>query len=112
MVKRLYGVTAFGIVAWTREIGVRLVLGASPGRVVRMLVGQGVRPVLLGLGSGLAAAFWASRLIERFLFEVRSHDAAAYAAAAVWVLVLTLLACLLPARCVARLNPTTALRHE
>ncbi|MGH9311066.1 MAG: ADOP family duplicated permease, partial [Vicinamibacterales bacterium] len=108
----LYGVTSFGIVARTREIGVRLALGASPGRVVRMLVAQGVQPVLVGLGVGLAAAFWASRTIERFLFEVRGHDAAAYAAAAGWVLRLTSLACLLPAWRAARLNPTTALRHE
>jgi putative ABC transport system permease protein len=108
----LYGVTSGAVLARTREIGVRVALGAAPGRLVTMLIAQGVRPVLAGLGIGLIVAFWAGRLLERFLFEVRTFDLLAYGAAACWVLTLAVVACLLPAVRAARLNPVAALRHE
>jgi ABC-type antimicrobial peptide transport system permease subunit len=108
----LYGVTSYSITARTREIGVRVALGAAPVRVVRMLIAQGVRPVLLGLGIGLIGAAWLGRLIERFLFEVQTFDPLTYVAAACWVLTLTLIACLLPAIRAGRVSPILALRQE
>jgi putative ABC transport system permease protein len=108
----LYGVTSYSITARTREIGMRAALGAEPRRLVRMLMTQSIQPVILGLGLGLIVAFWAGRLIERFLFDVRSFDLVTYLATACWVLTLTAIACLLPAMRAARLSPTVALRHE
>jgi putative ABC transport system permease protein len=108
----LYGVTSYSIAARTREIGVRAALGAAPARLVRMLIVQGVRPVILGLAIGLVAAVWAGRLLERFLFEVRAFDLLTHVGTVCFVLTLTLLACLLPALRAARLSPTVALRNE
>ncbi len=108
----LYGVTSHGIVARTREIGLRVALGAAPGRLVRMLIAQSVRPVILGLAIGLVVASWAGRLLERFLFNVTTFDLLTYAGTVCWVLTLTAIACLLPALRAARLSPTVALRHE
>jgi ABC-type antimicrobial peptide transport system permease subunit len=108
----LFGLTAYGVVARTREIGVRVALGATPMRLVRMLVGQTVQPVTIGLGVGLVAAVWCGRLIERFLFHVRPLDPLTYVGAATWVLGLAIAASLWPALRAAWMNPTVALRHE
>jgi putative ABC transport system permease protein len=108
----LYGVTASTTSARTREIGIRVALGASSGRILRMLVAQGVRPAIVGLGLGIVAAFWTTRFLERFLFQIQSSDALTYVAAAAGVVTLTAAACVLPARRATRGNPTDALRHE
>jgi putative ABC transport system permease protein len=108
----LFGLMSYTVIARTREIGVRIALGATQMRLVRMLIRQSVQPVAIGLGLGLVAAFWGVRLIERFLFQVRTVDALTYVGAAGWVLGITMLASLLPAVRGARMNPTTALRHE
>jgi putative ABC transport system permease protein len=105
-------VTSYGIAARTREIGVRVALGAAPARLVRALIVQGVRPVLFGLILGVIVSMWSGRLVERFLFGVRSFDLVTYVATVSWVLLLTVVACLLPARRATRLSPTVALRHE
>jgi putative ABC transport system permease protein len=108
----IYGVVSYSIVARIREIGVRMALGAAPRRLLRMLIAQGEQPVVLGLGIGLVIAFWASRLIEQFLFDVRTSDLLTYVSAACGVLALTVMACVLPAMRAARLSPTVALRHD
>lgn len=108
----LYGVTSYGIVARTREIGVRTALGADRKRLVTLLVGQGIRPVGAGIAIGTVLAFWAVQFIEQFLFDMRGVDWLTFAAAACAVLTLSAGACLLPAIRAARLSPTVALRHE
>ncbi len=108
----LFGVTSYSVAARTREIGLRVALGARPGGLVRMLVAQGIRPVAAGLAIGLVIALWSGRLLERFLFGVRTFDPLTYGAAVCWILALTTVACLLPALRAARLNPTEALRYE
>jgi putative ABC transport system permease protein len=108
----LYGVTSIGVVARTREIGVRIALGADAGRVVRMLVVQNLRPVIAGLALGLLLAFWAGQSIQQFLFHVRSFDPIAYGSACVGVVLFTTYACLWPARRAARVSPVVALRHD
>jgi putative ABC transport system permease protein len=77
-----------------------------------MLIDQEVRPVVGGLVLGLTLAFWTERLLERFLFEVNGRDPLTYGAAAIWVLLLTVAACVIPAGRAARINPTVALRAE
>jgi putative ABC transport system permease protein len=108
----LVGVTSYSVTARTREIGVRAALGAALARLVRMVIAEGVRPVVLGLGIGLVLAFWASRFVERFLFEVRTFDPLAYAAAVCCVLTLTTIACLVPAARAASMSPVVALRQD
>jgi len=108
----LYGVTSYGVVARTREIGVRTALGADPLRLIRLLLGQGLRPVVTGLAIGTVLAFWTSRFIEQFLFDARALEWMTFAYAGGAVLALCVAACLLPALRAARLNPTIALRHE
>jgi ABC-type antimicrobial peptide transport system permease subunit len=77
-----------------------------------MLVAQSLRPVTIGLASGLIVAFWTGRLIERFLFDVQSLDPMTYAAVAGSIIVITVVACAVPSLRAARLNPTVALRHD
>jgi putative ABC transport system permease protein len=108
----LVGVTSYGVIARTREIGIRIALGAAPARLARMLVAQSLRPVTIGLASGLIVAFWTGRLIERFLFDVQSLDPMTYAAVAGSIIVITVVACAVPSLRAARLNPTVALRHD
>jgi putative ABC transport system permease protein len=108
----LYGVTSYSISARTREIGVRVALGADPGRLARWLTAQSLRPVIAGLVLGVLAAFWASRLLEQFLFNVRGSDPLTYATVAAWVLGLTMLAALWPAVRACRVSPTASLRHD
>jgi ABC-type lipoprotein release transport system permease subunit len=91
---------------------VRVALGAQPRQLLRLLVAQGVRPVILGLVAGAVLAFWASTLIERFLFGVRPLDGTTYLSAITAVLVLAVAACLLPSIRAARLSPMVALRSE
>ena len=108
----LVGVTSYGVIARTREIGIRVALGAAPARLARMLVAQSLRPVTIGLASGLIVAFWTGRLIERFLFDVQSLDPMTYVTVAGSIIVITVVACAVPSLRAARLNPTVALRHD
>jgi predicted permease len=108
----VYGVLAYSVARRVREIGIRIAVGAQRGDVVEMVMMQGMRLVLVGAGVGLLAAFWLTRLLRSQLFEVSPNDPAVMAAVVVLLLAVALLACYLPARRAARINPTTALRYE
>jgi putative ABC transport system permease protein len=108
----IYGVLAFQIAERTREIGVRMALGAHAAHVVRMVIGQGMAPTLAGLAAGGAGAIVLSRLLEAWLFGVKSGDPVTYAATGVLLCTAALLACYLPARRATRIDPSIALRHE
>lgn len=95
-----------------REIGVRVALGATAGQIVRLLVGQGLRPVLIGLGVGLAAAVGAGRAMQSVLFQVSPQDPASITGACLVLLTVALVAVGVPARAASRLNPVDALRAE
>jgi len=108
----LIGVVAYSVSQRTREIGVRLALGAAPAAVLRMVLGQGMALVLCGLCLGLAAALVFGRLGQGLLFGVGPLDPLTYATVAVVLLVISLAACALPARQATRVDPMLALRAE
>ena len=105
------GVLALSVSQRTVEIGVRMAMGAERGAVMRMILGQGLGLVLAGLALGLAGTTLLSRLIERLLFGVPPTDPLTYAAVAVLLLAVAAVACLLPARRAASVDPLLALRH-
>jgi len=108
----LYGVVAYTVSQRIRELGIRLILGAQRGDVLRLVVSQGMRPVLVGLGLGLAVAFGLSRFLASLLFEINPSDPVTFIASSVILVGVTLLACWLPARRAARVDPMVALRIE
>jgi putative ABC transport system permease protein len=108
----LYGTIAFVVARRTREIGIRLALGADGRRVVVELVGQGGRTTVVGLAGGLAGAFATSRFLGSWLVGVPPHDWVAFVLAAVTVVIVSCIACALPARRAARIDPVRALRVE
>jgi putative ABC transport system permease protein len=107
-----YGVMSYIVTQRTGEIGVRLALGAEPGGVARQVVRQGGTVALAGVIAGLAIALAGGRLIESLLYGVSPRDPAVFAATTMLLLIVALLACWLPARRAARLNPIEALRAE
>ncbi|MGH9481004.1 MAG: ABC transporter permease [Terriglobales bacterium] len=106
----LYGVMAYLVAARTREIGVRMALGASRAAVLRLVAGRGLRLAALGIALGLAGALAAGRLFASQLYHVRPTSPAALAGAALVLLAACLLACYFPARRAASVDPNTALR--
>lgn len=108
----LYGVTAYAVARRTREMGIRMALGAQPGQVVRLVVSEGTRPVLLGAGLGLLLAVGLSRFMQGLLYGVPPGDPLSFAAAALVLGAVAFLACLVPARRAARVDPMVALRTD
>ncbi len=108
----LFGVVARNVAERTRELAIRTALGAESGSLVRFAVGRGLRPVILGAALGLVGAYWSSRLLQQFLFEVSPLDPWAYAIAAALLIIAASAACYLPARRVTRVDPMAALRAE
>jgi predicted permease len=106
----IYGVIAYFVSHRTQEIGVRLALGASPGDVVRLVIRQGLRPVLWGIGVGLLLAAGSTQVLAAALFGVTPRDPLTMAAVAIALLVIALAACWLPARRATRIDPTRALQ--
>jgi putative ABC transport system permease protein len=112
----IYGVVAYSVAQRAQEIGIRLALGAQAGDVLKLIIGRGIFPVLLGLALGLAGVFALSRLLTRLtaglLFEVRPTDLPTFATIALLLVVVALLACYLPARRGTKVDPVMVLRHE
>jgi putative ABC transport system permease protein len=108
----IYGLVAFVVAQRTGELGIRLALGAATNDILRLVVGQGMRPVVLGLGAGLAAALALGRLLTTMLIGVSPSDLATYAGVTAFLAGVALVACWLPARRAAGIDPITAMRQE
>ena len=108
----LYGVLSFLVSARTREIGVRMALGAAPQNVLNMLIWRGVRLVMAGLAAGTALAFALAHLLRGLLYGVSPENPAIACAAALLLLLAGLAACYIPARRAMRVDPMVALRYE
>jgi putative ABC transport system permease protein len=108
----IYGAVAYTVEQRTGEIGVRMALGAQTADVLRLVVRQGMTPVVIGLVLGVAAALALGRLITAQLYEVSAHNPALLAATSATLAIVALLACLIPARRASLVNPIEALRTE
>jgi putative ABC transport system permease protein len=108
----VYGVLSYAVSRRTSEIGVRLALGASPSAVVRLIVGQGMRPVVIGLVVGVAAALALTRLMTGLLFGVSATDIPTYLAVATLLGGAALVSCYVPARQALGVDVVAALRKE
>jgi ABC-type antimicrobial peptide transport system permease subunit len=108
----IYGAVAYTVEQRTGEIGVRMALGAQTRDVLRLVVNQGMKPVLIGLGIGIVSAFALGRLITTQLYQVSAHNPALLAGSTVLLAAIALIACLLPARRATRVDPIQALRTE
>jgi predicted permease len=108
----IYGVVSFLVANRTREIGLRMALGAPRQRVVQLVVWQGLKPALIGVGIGLVAAVWTVRLLSSLLFGVAPHDTATYAGVTGLLVAIVLIACAVPAYRASRIAPGVALRAD
>ncbi len=108
----IYGVLSYMVAQRTRDIGIRMALGASQAQIVWDVLGFGLRLAGIGLAVGLAAALAATRLLSSLLYGVRPTDAVTFAAVSFILLVVALIASYLPARRATRVDPLVALRYE
>ena len=96
----------------TREIGIRMALGAQVGAVQRLIIGQGMFLALIAFALGMAAAWAAAKLSASFLYGIRPHDAVTFTAVPIFLAAIAFLACWLPSRRAATIDPQIALRYE
>jgi putative ABC transport system permease protein len=108
----LYGVLAYAVIQRTREIGLRMALGAQPRDVLRLVMRQGVALTSIGVVIGVASAAGLTRLLDRLLFGVQPTDALTFSAVSLGMLAVALVAAYLPARRAAHVDPMEALRHD
>jgi ABC-type antimicrobial peptide transport system permease subunit len=107
-----YGVTSYAVARRRPEIGIRMALGAGRGSVLRLVIREGMKPVLAGLAAGCLAALAIGRSVSSLLFEVSPRDPGAFAIAAAVLAAVSVLACWVPAQRAASMNPLDATRYE
>ena len=108
----LYGLMAYGVARRTYEIGIRMALGAKKSHVLRLVVGEGMALALIGVGIGVAGAIGLTRFLSSMLYDVRPTDPLTFALVSLILTGVALLACYIPARRAAKVDPMVALRHE
>jgi ABC-type antimicrobial peptide transport system permease subunit len=108
----IYGVISYGVGQRTQEIGIRLALGAQREDVLRLVLNQGMRPVIAGALAGIVLGFGAARLLTHQLYGVQSDDPVTFAVVTAILCAVAILACWFPARRATKVDPMVALRHE
>lgn len=108
----VYAVVAFSVNRRTREIGIRMALGAGPGAVLKLIVGQGLRPVFIGLGAGLLLALGAGQVVRALLYGLSPFDPLSFATMSALLIAISTAAVLGPARRAVQVDPSITLRHD
>lgn len=108
----IYGLMSYAVEQRTQEFGIRMALGANQGRIMQLVLGQGMRLAMIGTVFGLAAAYGLTRLLKQFLFGVKAGDPLTFSVVAVILIAVTILAAFVPALRATRVDPMTALRQE
>jgi putative ABC transport system permease protein len=108
----VFGVMAYSVSRRTREIGVRVALGAGSGDVLRMILGQGLRTIFIGVAIGIAGSLALTRTVESLLFGVTATDPLTFGSVTLLLVAAALLACFIPARRATKVDPMVALRYE
>jgi ABC-type antimicrobial peptide transport system permease subunit len=108
----IYGLMSYAVVHRTNEIGIRMALGAQQGQVLRLIMRQGFLSAAAGVAAGVALALVLMRFLESLLFAVRPVDPVTFACVAFLLMLVSLVACYLPARRAMRVDPVVALRYE
>jgi putative ABC transport system permease protein len=108
----VYGMVSYSVTQRTREICIRTALGAQGGQVIRLVLGEGLQPILAGMAIGVAASAGASRLLAATLFGLNPFDAVSFSGVSLLLGAIALIATYLPARRAMRVDPMVALRHE
>ena len=108
----LYGVISYLVGQRTQELGIRMALGAQRSDVLRLVLANGIKMVLLGVTAGLLASLGLTRLLTKMVYGISTNDPATFAVMAVLLVIASLCACLIPARRATKIDPLVALRYE